>query len=173
MCRYLKIRGIDITCVELNFYERDGHKLVDTKIVVGTEDIIYNELGSDIKNDSVEWTEILELASAENRTNVTSLISKIEQEYPCIGIPKGPWYNIRTKDKEKRFAILICRKNIARIAFRINPEEFSIYDPVITSVKGWFFPRETERRIEIAPQNFNIIMECIKHSYDTTINLSK
>jgi len=173
VCRYLKVRGIDIKCVELNFYERDGQRLVDTKTIVGTEETIYPELSENTKTERSDWKEKLELATTENRKNVTDLISKIEQKFSCISIPKGAWYNIRTKDKEKRFAVIMCGIKSAKIAFRIEQETFSFDDPEIRYIKGWFFPRETERRISIEPKNFELIMKCVEHSYDTTLNMTR
>ena len=37
MCRYLRVRAVDIKCVELNFLEKGNQTLVNTNVVVGTE----------------------------------------------------------------------------------------------------------------------------------------
>lgn len=37
IARYLKKNGLDISCVEINFYEKDGDRFCDTKMIVGKE----------------------------------------------------------------------------------------------------------------------------------------
>lgn len=173
VCRYLKVRDIDINCVELNFYERDGQRLVNTEVVVGTEETIYQELGDDVKTEKLGWKDKLELASPENKKNVVQLISKIEQTFECQGEPHNRWYYIHSKKDGKRssmFAVVICGKDTARIAFRIDPEKFDFDDERIRVLKGWFFSKDTERRIHIVPENFDLILQCLKHAYDVTVD---
>ena len=76
---------------------------------------------------------------------------------------------MRTKNNNKRFAVIICGKDTARLAFRINPDTFDISDERIREVKGWFFPKDAERRIHITPENGNLILQCVKHAYETSI----
>jgi len=169
VARYLKIRGMDIKCVELNFHIDDEHELVHTKVVVGDEETIYQELEDDSKTEQITWNDKLELATPQNKKNVTELISKIEQNYESTGEPQKRWYYLRTKKNDKRFAVIICGKDTARIAFRVNPETFGIVDEKIHVVRGWFFPKDAERRISIISENENLIMQCIKHAYEATI----
>lgn len=170
ICRYLRVRGIDIKCVELNFYQHGDQKLAETKVIVGTEETIYEELGDDKKTLDIDWEDKLSLASPENKKNVLDLIQKIEQTFECEGKPYSRFYYIYTKSDSKRkglFAVIICGKDTARIAFRINPETFDIMDDNITKVKGWFF-RNTERRISITPELFDLILKCLDHAYNVT-----
>lgn len=39
LARYLRRKGIELFCIELNFYEKDGHQLVDTREIIGEESI--------------------------------------------------------------------------------------------------------------------------------------
>jgi len=39
LARYLRKNGIDIFCMELNFYERDGHRFCNSKVLVGNEKV--------------------------------------------------------------------------------------------------------------------------------------
>ena len=40
LARYLRKNSLDIFCMELNFYEQDGHRFCDTKMIVGKEKAI-------------------------------------------------------------------------------------------------------------------------------------
>ena len=84
IARYLKIRGMDIKCVELNFHVDEGHEIVHTNVIVGDEETIYQELEDDSKTEQITWKDKLELATPQNKKNVTELISKIEQNYRRI-----------------------------------------------------------------------------------------
>jgi len=170
ICRYLKVRGIDIKCVELNFYENEGQKLAETKIKVGTEETIYQELGEDSKTEQLGWSDKLEIASPENKKTVLDLIEKIQKKFTCQGEPHGRFYYIYTKKETKKgglFAVINCGKETARIAFRINPETFDMADDRIREVKGWFFSN-SERRVSISRDSIDFILNCLSHSFDTT-----
>ena len=58
-------------------------------------------------------------------------------------------------------------KNVANLYFRIDPETFSIEDEQIRNVKGWFWSG-AERRVGITSENSDLIMECVRHAYETT-----
>lgn len=171
IARYLKIRGIDIKCVELTFHELDGHELAQTEVIVGNEETIYQELGDDSKTEQISWDDKLELATPQNKKNVTYLISKIEHSFESRGEPHNRWYYLRTQKNDRHFAVIICGKDSARIGFRINPDTFDISDERIRVVKGWFFSRDAERRIHIVPENEDLILKCLKHAYDVTLDI--
>lgn len=173
-CRYLRVRGIDIKCIELNFYERDGHRLVDTKTVVGTEETIYQELEDDTQTIKLTWSDKLELATSENKKTILELISNIEHKFECKGEPHNRWYFIYAKEPFERkncFAVIMCGKERGRIAFRINPDSFNISDDEIRKIIGWFFPKGSERRIFTTKENFPLIMKCLEHAYEYTLSL--
>jgi len=67
------------------------------------------------------------------------------------------------------FAVIICGKDTARLAFRIDPEKFDIHDERIRGIKGWFFSKDSERRIHIVPENIDLIFQCLRHAYDVTM----
>jgi len=169
--RYLRKRNIDIKCVELNFYENNGKKLVETKLVVGTEETIDQELGDESATTKLTWEDKLELATSDTRKLVTDLITKIEEKFDCKGEPHKRWYYISTKlpyERKNLFAVLLCGKEIARIAFRIDPNSFDFGEEEIKSIKGWFFPLGCERRIIITKDNTDLIFRCLDHAYDET-----
>lgn len=55
LARYLKKNGLDIRCVEINFYEKDGERFCDTKMVVGKEKAVLSEI-SDYESVNYDWT---------------------------------------------------------------------------------------------------------------------
>ena len=95
-------------------------------------------------------------------------ISKINSGFDCYGTPYTNWYFFYTDDsEEEKFAILSIGKNVANLYFRIDPETFSIEDEQIRKVKGWFWSG-AERRVGITSENSDLIMECVRHAYETT-----
>ena len=59
LARYLRKNGIDIFCMELNFYEKEGHRFCNTKMIVGKERAIipYTSDNQDTKYDWKYYSE--------------------------------------------------------------------------------------------------------------------
>ena len=174
IARYLRLRGIDIKCVELNFYENDGQQLVNTNFVVGDESDSTQELGEKSTSEKILWKDRLEIATPANRASVIELISQIEQKFKVKGAPQNRFYYIKIKERERKnlFCCISCQKDSAYVAFRIDPEKFEFEgNPKIKTVRGWFFPVFSERRIPIEKANFALIMQCLEHAYNTTAEL--
>ena len=172
VARYLKTRAIDISCIELNFHESDGQRLADTRVVVGNEKMIVEDYTSEGKKKKLTWEEKLEVATEENVQDVTKLIALIKQKFDCFDEPDQDWYYFYTKKSEKMddvFAVLLCGKRTANIALPIDPSTFDIIDPNVREVKGWWWKNpENERRISITPDNYELILRCLEHSYNIT-----
>jgi len=174
VARYLRLRGIDIKCVELNFYENDGQQLVNTNFVVGDETDTTQELGEKSTSETILWKDRLEIATTQNRATVLDLISQIEQKFKVKGAPQNRFYYIKIKERNRKnlFCCINCQKESGYVAFRVDPEKFEEHEnPLINSVRGWFFPVFSERRVRIKKSNFGLIMKCLEHSYKTTLEL--
>jgi hypothetical protein len=114
------------------------------------------------------WSVRLEEGSPEAQKLIQETISKINSGFDCYGTPYTNWYFFYTDDsEEEKFAILSIGKNVANLYFRIDPETFSIEDEQIRKVKGWFWSG-AERRVGITSENSDLIMECVRHAYETT-----
>jgi len=166
--RYLRRQGVDISCIELNFYENEGQKLADTRIIVGTEKIFTEQLNKEEKGKKPPWNEILENASNENRENVEELIQKIKDKFDCVGKPYASWYYLYTKEPtefKNQFAAIMCGKNTANVAIRIDPNTFDLKHENIRIVGGWFFRGGGERRISINRANYDLILQSLEHSF--------
>ena len=127
-----------------------------------------DEKPSPKRKGRVFWSEKLEQGSPEAQKLIQETMSKINSSFDCYGEPYAYWYFFYTDDsKEENFAVLGIGKNVANLYFRIDPETFSITNEDIREVKGFFW-RGTERRIGITSENSELIMECIRHAYETT-----
>ena len=62
------------------------------------------------------------------------------------------------------FRITYCI-NTSNLSFRIDLETFFINDPQIRTVKCFFW-HHVERRMRITSDNFDLVMDCIIHTYD-------
>lgn len=174
VARYLRLRGIDIKCVEFNFYENDGQQLVNTEVIVGDEPNSTQELGEKGTSERILWEDSLRIATNQNKLTVLDLISQIEVKFKVKGTPQNRFYYIKIKERNRKnlFCCINCQKDSGYVAFRIDPEKFEQRDnSSINSVKGWFFPALSERRVRINKSNFDLIMKCLEHSYKTTVEL--
>jgi len=176
MCRYLRVRGIDIKCVELNFFEKGGQRLVNTNVVVGTEETIYQDLTDEVQSSQITWDDKLNAATKENRERVLDFISKVEEKFNGIGKPNNRWFFIYTREPCERknlFCVLRCGKQSVDMCFRIDPESFNVKNDDIRMIKGYFYPKSTERRIGLANQSADTIMGLLEHSYHATVSYSE
>ena len=168
--RYLSEGGIDIKCMELNFYENGEQKIIQTNLVVG------GEADSEVRGErssfaKIPWNDRLESATQASREAVCELIAKIEQQFNVKGYPKEAHYRIKAKKDNKKnlFCCMWLTKDTATISFRIDPEKFEYDDDSeVKIVKGRFFPQSTEGRIYIKKSNFDLILRCLVHSYSVT-----
>ncbi len=171
ICRYLKRNGIHISCIEMNFHGSGKQEIVDTNQIVGSEETKSEEFGEDSTLRSLLWKERLEQrASPENKQKTQSIILKIEEKFGFKGEPHGKWYYICTKlpyQRKNLFAVILVGKEVCNIAFRIDPNTFE-GDVEVRTVKGFWFPRGTERRIKLSDENESLILKCIEHSLEIT-----
>ena len=118
------------------------------------------------ENEINSWRYKIGWTSIKNRMNILELIAKIEFAFDCYPIAFKSWYYHNRKDNNKQFSGIICHKQKSEICFRIDPNSFSIKDSQIIHGKRWFFPEGKEKRIMIIPENYDLIMKCLKYSYD-------
>ena len=119
---------------------------------------------------SPQWEERLARTSEQVRQNIATLITGICEKLDCITEPHSKYMRFYTKkpiERKNMFALLWCGKDVANVAFRIDPDTFKD-DENIRSVAGWFFPRRTERRIALTENTITQIMSLLEHSYDAT-----
>ena len=142
MCRYLRKRGIDISCITINFFEKEGKKIVRTDMVVGKEKISISN-NERVNTNKKTWEERLSSSDSENRERITEFIETVKTKYGFRGIAKNAWYYFYKKklDKETQVIAIICNIHTARITFRVNPESFEIKSENISPSAGWFFPK--------------------------------
>jgi len=171
MCRYLRVRAVDIKCVELNFLEKGNQTLVNTNVVVGTEETIYQDLSDEVQSSQITWDEKLNTATKENRERVLSFISKVEEKFNGKGKPNNRWFFIYIGEPSERkniFCVIRCGKQNIDVCFRIDPELFNVKNDDIRMIKGYFYPKSTERRIRLTNENTDTVMGLLEHSYQTT-----
>ena len=172
MARYLRMRQVDINCVELNFYEGSEKQIVNANFVVGDpSDAIY-EMGA--KASSPTWRDVLESATDTNRSAVEDLIGAAKDRLKPLAGPQSKYYYMRVsgKDKKNLFGVIVCQKKSAYVSFRVDPDVFGHDEsPEIRSGYRWFFTKETERRINLTKPNLELILRCLEHAQDVTAKL--
>jgi len=176
MCRYLRIRNLDIKCVELNFFEKGNQRLINTNVIVGTEETIYQELKDEVQSSQITWDDKLNAATKENREQVLAFIAKVEEKFNLKGKPNNRWFFIYIREPYERkniFCVIRCGKEIVDVCFRIDPESFNVKNDDIRMIKGYFYQKSTERRIRLTNENTENIMGFLEHSYHATKSYSE
>lgn len=118
------------------------------------------------KTETNSWKYKMGWTSIQNRKNIEKLISKIESTLNCRPLAFKSWYFHKRSDNNKQFSGIMCHKNHSLICFRIEPDSFGIDDKRIMRGKRWFFAEGKEGRIEIIPENYDLIMNCLSYAYD-------
>jgi len=176
MSRYLRIRNLDIKCVELNFFEKGGQRLVNTNVIVGTEETIYQDLTDEVQSSQITWDDKLNAATKENRERVLGFISKVEEKFNVKGKSNNRWFFIYIGEPYERknlFCVIRCGKQNLDVCFRIDPESFNVKNDDIRMIKGYFYSKSTERRIRLTNENAETIMGLLEHSYNATVSYSE
>ncbi len=86
----------------------------------------------------------------------------------CNPLASKSWYYHKRKDNNKQFSGIICHKNNSLLCFRMESSSFDIDDSRIILGKRWFFSEGKEGRIEIIPENYDLIMKCLSYAYDVS-----
>ena len=167
MCQYLRKRGIDISCMTTNFFEKEGKRIVRTDMVVGEEKTPISN-NQKINENKKTWEERISSTDSENRKQITEFIEKVKAKYGFSGNPRSAWYYFYKKksNKEVHVIAIICNIHTARIAFRVNPKSFNMKSENITSSAGWFFKNGEEYRIRLNESNMKTIWKCLDHTYE-------
>ena len=168
---YLNERGVDIRCVEINFYEGVGKEIVSVDFVVGDPPI---PIDNELKKEAPTWDVVLENADEENRSTVLDFIAAIKDKLKMLAGPQSRYYYMRVPEKATKnlFGAIVCQKKSAYVSFRVDPDTFQHDDnSEIRSGTRWFFTKGTERRVTLARSNFDLILRCLEHAHDVTLDV--
>ena len=159
IAQYLRVHGVDIKCVEFNFYEGAGKEMVHTDFVVGDPSDEMDEVDD---RTAQTWDDALARANEDNRSAVSDLISAAEKRLNPLAAPQNKYYYMRVKGKTKKnlFGAIVCQKKSAYVSFRVDPDTFPHDDnPEIRSRRQVVFrqiygtedtPDEAQLRPDIA-----------------------
>ena len=165
MAQYLRERSVDITCVEINFYKDNGEKRI-----VHVDYVVTGEMGEKAVQKQT-WEDARDNADDETRKLVENLIEIVQNELKPKAGPQSRYYYMRVPEKSQKnqFGAITCLKKSAYVSFRVDPKTFKHEDKVMRG--RWFFTIETERKIKLTKDNSDLVLECLKHAYDTTSKL--
>ncbi len=118
---------------------------------------------------SNSWEYKMGWTTMQNRRNIEKLISTMDSKFGSDSYPLAvkSWYYHYCMHNNCQFSGIICHKNRSEIRFRICRDSFDIKDNRIRNTR-WFFQEGRERSIDILEENFDLIMQCLKHAYDCT-----
>ena len=131
---------------------------------------VEEEEDEDESDSSHGWENKRSQATERIKKIQDSLIELISKKFDCHIEPYRWWMVFYTEKPAKgknMFALMNCGKDTSRIMFRINPATF-VDDEKIRKVNGWFFPRDTERRMRVKEEDFSDILQRLEHAYNAT-----
>jgi len=118
------------------------------------------------------WDVRLKWTLPQTREMAETLISRIASELPSvIHKPRYKWYSFYTSEPTRRkneFMVILLGKKTVTACIRIDPKHLSDPKNLTRPVAGFFFPRGTERRLAVRPENMDYVVEMVKQSYDVT-----
>ena len=117
------------------------------------------------ENEANSWKYKMGWTTIKNKRDIKGLISKIESSFDCYPIASKSWYYHNRRDSRKQFSGIICHKDRSVICFRVDPRSFDITDSRIMHGKRWFFSEGKEKRIDIIPENYSLILQCLSYAY--------
>ena len=118
------------------------------------------------KDETASWRYKIGWVSINNKKNILELIPKIESNFDCYPLAFKSWYYHKRRDDGKQFSAILTNKDDSVICFRVDPRSFTVDDPRIIHGKRWFFSEGKEKRIQIDPENHEIIMQCLSHAFE-------
>lgn len=166
-----QILGVDIRCVEINFYEGVGKEIVSVNFVVGDQPAPIEDAA---KKAAPVWDDVLSNADKGTRSAVSNFITAAKTKLKPHASPQGRYYYMRVPERDKKnlFGVVVCQKKSAYVSFIADPDTFQYNNhPEIRSVSGWFFRKKTERRINLTKSNSDLILQCLEHSRGVTLEL--
>ena len=116
------------------------------------------------------WEYKMGWTTMQNRKNIEKLISAIDSKFGSDSYPLAvkSWYYHYCMHNNCQFSGIICHKKNSEIRFRICRDSFDIKDNRVRKPNRWFFSEGQERSIDILEENFDLILQCLKHAYDCT-----
>lgn len=109
----------------------------------------------------------------ELRNQIKNIIDNLENNYDCISEPDKQWLNFYIKNpisRKTRFIGIRCGHKTSMVSFRIDPGNFEETGNTRT-VKGYWFPIGTERRIKVNENTLDEISKWLESSYNTTLKI--
>jgi len=115
------------------------------------------------------WDARLQWVLPTTRDLALKLIRRLEADLPGImHTPRYGWHSFYRKEPfvaKNDVATIMIGRGTVTLAVRINPERFSDPANLTRPVKGFFYPRGTEKRIKVTPENFDTVVKIAKSAY--------
>lgn len=156
--------------LEFIAYENNtGKRLYLSDILRGTPEKVVSQT-----HVSDTWDKRFAIASPEVQNMVNQIITTVRNEVQCIRSSWFKWFGFYLAEPRQRknlFAVIIIGKNTASLCFRVNPDTFD--DNTVRTVRGFFFPSGTERRIHLESGNMKQALHYVKSSFNVTKALNR
>jgi predicted transport protein len=155
----------EIQILEFKTYARDGDYLhISTplhppKTTSGKQARLWNE--------RLTWTPPL------TKKTVEVLIHRVGPEIlDVVHGPRYKWHSFYVSEPTKRkneFATIQLGKKVVKLSIGIDPKSFDDPANLTHPVVGWFFPKGTERRINVTLDNLRYVLGLVKRSHQTMV----
>jgi len=112
------------------------------------------------------WNARLEWINPATRALAERLIQRIEKEFPGTQHrPRFRWHSFYLQEpfvRQNDFATILVGRKTVRLSIRVNPQKFSDTFGVFKPMAGFFYPRGTERRAFVTPDNIEAVISMMR-----------
>jgi hypothetical protein len=131
--------------------------------------IKYKKVVKEKPDYMTSWDARLQWVLPTTRDLALKLIRRLEADLPeLLHKPRYGWYSFYRKEPfvaKNDVATIIIGRGTVTLAVRTNPARFSDPANLTRPVKGFFYPRGTEKRIKVTLENFETVAKIAKSAY--------
>lgn len=117
-----------------------------------------------------QWGERMNWIEPSTRDLAYQLIERLRDELrPIVARPKFRWYFFYRGPhpyvrKNAVATVLVGKKNV-KLSIRVNPGSFSDPDGISKPMRGFFFPKGSERRMPVTRENIEAVVKLARSAY--------
>ncbi len=119
---------------------------------------------------AISWDARFKWASPPAQRVAEEVIHRLKAELPSVfHRSRYKWQSFYVREpmvRKNDFATLLIGKNRVNLSIRINPKNFSDPEELTRPIKGFFYPRGTERRMLVTKDNIGEVIALAKLAFE-------
>ncbi len=157
-------------------FQKDGKLIHYTNPLTSVKSAKRERRGRIRKGDllprATSWDARLEWVQPSTKQLTAELIKELATVMPgTIHKPRFRWYEFYRREpltQRNRVAVILISGKGVRLSIRVDPSKFSDPHNLARTMKGFFFPKGTERRLAVTTQNLDEAVSLAQSAYRQT-----